>query len=96
MLATYIGKQLTLQRHAKGLSKQDLIAQIPRYDLLEAGLVIPNQTELKQLTELFGVPIDTNRPVKLTATHPSTQAMLNILDLFYANKKLYQKLTRCE
>lgn len=96
MLATHIGKQLTLQRHAKGLSKQDLIAQVPKYNLLEAGLVLPNQTELKQLTELFDTSIDTNKPVKLTATHPSTHAMLNILDLFYMNKKLYQKLTRCE
>lgn len=96
MLATHIGKQLSLQRHAKGLSKQDLIAQIPRYDLLEAGLILPNQTELKQLTELFDATIDTNKPVKSTATHPSTQAMLNMLDLFYMNKKLYQKLTRCE
>ena len=96
MLTTHIGKQLTLQRHAKGLSKQDLITQVPRYDLLEAGLVLPNQTELKQLTKMFGVPIDTNRPVKLTATHPSIQAMLNMLDLFYMTKKLYQKLTRCE
>lgn len=96
MLATHIGKQLSLQRHAKKLSKQNLITQIPRYDLLEAGLLLPNQIELKQLTELFGVPIDTNKPVKLTASHPSTQAMLDMLDLFYTNKKLYQKLTRYE
>ena len=96
MLATHIGKQLTLQRHAKGLSKQDLITQISRYDLLEAGLLLPNQIELKQLTELFGTSIDTNKPVKLTASRPSTQAMLTMLDLFYMNKKLYQKLTRYE
>jgi len=96
MLATHIGKQLTLQRHAKGLSKQNLITQIPRYDLLEAGLLLPNQIELKQLTELFDASIDTNKPVKLIATHPSTQAMLDMLDLFYMNKKIYQKLTRCE
>ena len=96
MLATHIGKQLTSQRHTKGLSKQDLITQIPRYALLEAGLILPNQIELKQLTKLFGTSIDINKPVKLTATHPSTQAMLNMLDLFYMNKKLYQKLTRCE
>ena len=92
MLATHIGKQL--KRHAKELSKQDLIAQVPRYNLLEAGLVLPNQTELKQLTELFDTAIDTNKPVKLKATHPSTQAMLTMLDLFHMNKKLYQKLTR--
>lgn len=96
MLATHIGEQLSLQRHAKELSKQDLITQIPRYDLLEAGLALPNLIELKQLTKLFDTSIDTNKPVKLTAKHPSTQAMLDMLDLFYANKKLYQKLTRCE
>lgn len=96
MLATHIGKQLTLQRHAKALSKQNLIAQVPRYDLLEAGLVLPNLIEFKQLTKLFGTSIDTNKPVKLTASHPSTQAMLTMLDLFYMNKKLYQKLTRYE
>lgn len=94
MLATHIGTQLKNQRHAKELSKQDLITQIPRYNFLEAGLVLPNQTELKQLTQLFDTAIDTNKPVKLTASHPSTQAMLNMLDLFYMNKKLYQKLTR--
>ena len=96
MLTTHIGTQLKNQRHTKGLSKQDLIAQVPRYELLETGLVLPNLIELKQLTELFGTSIDTNKPVKLTASHPSTQAMLNMLDLFYANKQLYQKLTRCE
>ena len=96
MLATHIGKQLSLQRHAKGLSKQDLITQVPKYDLLEAGLVLPNQIELKQLTKLFDTSIDTNKPVKLTTKHPSTQAMLDMLDLFYMNKKLYQKLTRCK
>lgn len=96
MLTAHIGKQLTLQRHTKRLSKQDLIAQVPRYALLEAGLVLPNLIELKQLTEIFDTSIDINKPVRLTATHPSIQAMLNMLDLFYMNKKLYQKLTRCE
>ena len=96
MLATHIGKQLSSQRHAKRLSKQDIIAQIPRYALLEAGLILPNQIELKQLTKLFGTSIDINKPVKLTSTHPSTQSMLDMLDLFYMNKQLYQKLTRCE
>lgn len=96
MLATHIGTQLKNQRHTKGLSKQDLIAQVPRYDLLEAGLVLPNLIELKQLTKLFDTSIDTNKPVNLTAPHPSTQAVLDMLDLFYMNKQLYQKLTRCE
>ena len=95
-MLTYISTQLKNQRHAKELSKKDLIKQVPRYDLLEEGLVLPNLIELKQLAELFGTPIDTKGPRKLTATHPSKQAMLNMLDLFYMNKKLYQKLTRRE
>ena len=93
-MLTYISTQLKNQRHTKELSKKDLTKQIPRYDLLEAGLVLPNLIELKQLAELFGKPIYTKGPKKITATHPSTQAMLNMLDLFYANKQLYQKITR--
>lgn len=61
-MLTYISTQLKKQRHAKKLSKKDLTKQIPRYNLLESGLVLPNLIELKQLAKLFEKPINTNGP----------------------------------
>ena len=100
-----LGFRIKTLRMAKGLSKERVAYQIgvtlQKYIFIENGLVRITYDILSKVAKALNVKVDDitmildeslANQIKNEDTYGSTKEIFDILDLFYANKRLYKKL----
>ena len=97
-----IGNRIKTIRESASLTQNEVAEHLgiskEKFAGIELGLFLPTLEILNQLAKLFNVPVTelTSSNKKLNYDDfniaQETKDKLNMIDLFYANKKLYKKL----
>lgn len=94
-----LGQRISELRNANGFAIEQAAAKVgasrEKYDRIESGVCCVSLDILSKVAEAFGVAVDDiTRVIEPSSVKPSHGAakIVNMLELFYANKRLYSRL----